>query len=321
MTGLVSYHLRIIMEALAPIRLSEYKGAAVRGAWIGALRRHYCTAPVRLSKAGSAHAEECPACSLIAAEDEERSRGRNPPRAYVIDPPLDTRTRYAPGDRLAFGLGIFSEAISLYPYLLTALSLMGDEGIGGRLSDNGGRRGRLALRQIQALNPLTREQVLLFQEGDSSAAGHLALPVTHELVLSEASRWPTDQITVRFLTPTRITAEGRLVQRADFVPIFQRLLERIIELWETYAGERPPLDAPVLLREAASIRCLADETHWVDLDSASERTGRRVPIGGIIGSATYTGNLAPLIPWLLWGKCLHVGKNAVKGDGWYELLP
>ena len=37
MAGLVTYHLRITMEAQTPVGLGEHKGAALRGALVGAL--------------------------------------------------------------------------------------------------------------------------------------------------------------------------------------------------------------------------------------------------------------------------------------------
>jgi hypothetical protein len=37
----------------------------------------------------------------------------------------------------------------------------------------------------------------------------------------------------------------------------------------------------------------------------------------MVGEAVFTGNLGPLREILVWGSLVHVGKNAVKGDGWY----
>jgi hypothetical protein len=28
---------------------------------------------------------------------------------------------------------------------------------------------------------------------------------------------------------------------------------------------------------------------------------------------------SPFWPWLVWGQFVHVGKDAVKGNGWYEI--
>jgi hypothetical protein len=316
-----TYHLRVTLCAETRVVLGEHRGAALRGALINALRRHYCTAPLLPVRdpARQAHIGECPVCRLVADEDPTRARGLNLPRPYVIDPPLDGHTTYLAGDLLTFRLGVFGDAVDLYPFLLTALLQMGHEGLGRPIHE--GRRGTLSVRRLEAVNPLTREQVILTGEGEEPIRAERALPVTHELVEREATRWPTDRITVRFLTPTRITADGRLVHSAQFQPFFQRLLERIIDLWRAYADSDPPLDAPTLIEQGTHIRLVSDETRWVEVESASGRTGKRIPIGGYMGSATYSGDLRPMIPWLLWGMCLHVGKNAVKGDGWFEMSP
>ena len=39
-----------------------------------------------------------------------------------------------------------------------------------------------------------------------------------------------------------------------------------------------------------------------------------------MGRAVYHGDLKPLLPWVLMGQSVHVGKSAVKGDGWYEVM-
>ena len=65
---------------------------------------------------------------------------------------------------------------------------------------------------------------------------------------------------------------------------------------------------------------MADErTRWVDVVSYSSRTRQRTPIGGLVGAVTLEGDLADLRELLVWGSLIHVGKNAVKGDGWYTI--
>src|SRR5205085_1936822 len=107
----------------------------------------------------------------------------------------------------------------------------------------------------------------IFTQGAKSASMQPALPVTPELIDREARRWPGDRITVRFLTPTRIVARGRLVRSAEFQPFFHRLLERTVELWTVYGDGAHPFDVVALRQQAASIECLVDETHWVDVES------------------------------------------------------
>jgi hypothetical protein len=62
-----------------------------------------------------------------------------------------------------------------------------------------------------------------------------------------------------------------------------------------------------------------DKTRWIDVVSYSSRSRQRTPIGGLVGQVTLAGDLALLRELLVWGSLIHVGKNAVKGDGWYTI--
>jgi hypothetical protein len=75
-----------------------------------------------------------------------------------------------------------------------------------------------------------------------------------------------------------------------------------------------------LVRSAAAVRTVAEETRWVELRSYSTRQRRATPIGGLVGSVAFsTDDWRPYLPWLVWGQFTHVGKDAVKGDGWYRV--
>ena len=43
-------------------------------------------------------------------------------------------------------------------------------------------------------------------------------------------------------------------------------------------------------------------------------------LGGVIVRWVLRGELTPLIPWLILGQCLHLGKNTTMGMGGYTLL-
>ncbi len=144
--------------------------------------------------------------------------------------------------------------------------------------------------------------------------------VTHEAVLRRAAAMgEPERIALHFLTPTRIIDQGRLVHRPEFRPLFQRLIERLSALWEHYGGASPPLEFAGLMDAAREVRTVEDATRWVDLESYSARRDVRTPIGGFVGRAVFEGPVASLLPWLIWGEYTHVGKNAVKGDGWYRI--
>ena len=74
-----------------------------------------------------------------------------------------------------------------------------------------------------------------------------------------------------------------------------------------------------VMAQAEAVRVVRDETRWVELASYSTRLGRTTPLGGLMGRVTFGGDLSPFAAWLVWGQFTHVGKDAVKGNGWYQL--
>jgi hypothetical protein len=135
------------------------------------------------------------------------------------------------------------------------------------------------------------------------------------------------RVTVEYLTPTRIrdrflgTGPDRTLAGPAFRPIFQRLLERLSALSWHFAETVLALDFGDLVRRAESVRLEVDETRWLELESQSLRQRHRYPSGGFVGRAVYQADdWTPFLPWLLWGQFTHVGKDAVKGNGWYRLV-
>jgi CRISPR/Cas system endoribonuclease Cas6 (RAMP superfamily) len=105
-------------------------------------------------------------------------------------------------------------------------------------------------------------------------------------------------------------------------PLNRRLLERLDALRGTYAGESPVPDREHLVALADGVRLVQDFTHWLEVKSRSQRLSRATHVSGFVGMATYEAEpetWEALLPYLLWGQEVHVGKNATKGDGWYEV--
>jgi hypothetical protein len=56
------------------------------------------------------------------------------PRPFVLEPPLETKREYLPGETLHFNLLLFGRAIQYLPYFIIVFREMGEEGLGkGRL--------------------------------------------------------------------------------------------------------------------------------------------------------------------------------------------
>jgi len=139
-------------------------------------------------------------------------------------------------------------------------------------------------------------------------------------VTTYAAAVPVDQITLAFHTPLRLIDNGHLVKRITLRPLIQRLMRRLDDLSLAYGGGALGIDFRGLLAVAEQVQTSNDQTRWIDLASYSSRQRTHTPIGGLVGRATFTGDLAPLRELLVWGSLIHVGKNAVKGDGWYAIV-
>ncbi len=316
-----AHHLTFRCRVVEPIVLREHKGSAIRGAIFGAVRYQFCVRKELESCHPCQLVANCPVSFLLATVDDNGRRGDDVPRPYTVQPPLGPAVQYAPGEPLEFGVTLYARALSHLPYLLVAVRNLERYGLGGRTPGPDGwwRRGGFRIERIVATDPLDGRTEVVMEEGDNLV--HVPdFGVTHEAVLRRAGAMAQpERVTVHFLTPTRLIEQGRLVQRPLFRPLFQRLVERLSSLWEQYAGASPPLDFASVMAAAERVRTVEDATRWVELESYSSRRNVRTPIGGFVGLATFEGPLAPLLPWLIWGEYTHVGKNAVKGDGWYRL--
>ncbi len=312
MFSLTLTHLRFTVEALTPVRLSGYNaGSQLRGALGNVMRRAYCAGDRR----DPAHTAACPVCWLLAANEhpgEER-------RGYALVPPLDPPDCYAPGERFSFGLTLFGNALRFLPYFVLAVPEMGRMGVGAG-------RGQFALRQVWAADPLFGDESQpVLAEGESLVYTP-TLMISAERVGEVAAQLAGHgRLSLNFLTPMRLVEDGQLSKVPDFGVFFARLLKRLDELNEQFAdGERRPLDEVNALHAFADrVRLIETQTRWVEVWSGSSRTGKETPLSGFVGLATYSAPSevwAPLLPWLIWGQGTQVGKDVVKGNGWYELV-
>jgi hypothetical protein len=356
MTTLTLTHLRFTCEAITPVDLPAYRaGSQLRGALGNVMRRAYC--PEAHFGAGRSptleHTSVCPVCWLMTANEhpgEER-------RGYALQPPVVYHGRspdgpYAPGERFDFGLTLYGDTLRLLPYFLLTVAEVGREGVGIG-------RGRFELRQVHATDPLgspsrnpqgVRQECVL-AEGDAlvrvptlrvDVAGVAAAADALAARLTAAGTTGAGRLRLRFVTPTRLVANGQLVKAPDFGVLFARLLERIDQLERQYAGgERspagggapmsgsPPADGrrdeterQALLACGDRVRLADSRTQWVEVRSGSTRRNEPTWISGFVGEAVYTAPpevWRPLLPWLVWGQVIQVGKDVVKGNGVYVI--
>lgn len=311
--GLCIFHLRFVLEARDPITFGRQAGAQLRGALYEALRVQHCAMSDSASGHMPQHAAHCPVCWLVAREDPAAQRGKDVPRPFSIRPPSDALSNYPRGCRVQFGVSLFgAQALSLLPYIMLAVPHMGEMGIGST-------RGRFALRAVEGVNLLTDGYEILMQP-TYRAVRQPRLWVDAAQIETASQRRSPQWLTVRFITPTRLMDKGEPAKRPDFSILLARTLERVDALQIEYGDATAVSPHEALMAAAKGIRLAQDNTQWQEIFSHSARAQSYSPISGITGEATYEGDLGQFLPWLLWGQCVQVGKNAVKGNGIVQIV-
>ncbi len=317
--SLTTHHLQFTARTLTLLALDAQSGAALRGALTTGLWERFCANKAASTCADCPLVRVCPVAALVAPMREEGQKGSDQrPRPYVMQPPTTTERRYEPGETLVFGMGLFGMAADLFPYLVLAAQSLAEQGLGRKLPELGYRRGILRVEEIAAISPLTGERRVLYRHGQPQVQAP-GLPITAAEVQAYAATLPTDRLTLRLHTPLRLIDDQRLVKQFALRPLVQRLLRRLGDLSIAYGSGDLTLDFPTLLAQAEQVQVVDDQTRWLDVVSYSTRQRRSTPIGGLIGAATVGGNLASLRELLVWGMLVHVGRNVVKGDGWYSI--
>lgn len=312
-----THHLRFTVRAMTDVRLAEQPGKEVRGALTTAIWRRFCVNPEAPTCAGCALVRQCPVAVLVAPlRDEDQKGSDQGVRPYVIQPPLEQQGYVAAGSLFEFGMSLFGAAADLFPFVVRGALDLQQDGLGQR--GEYGKRGRVRVERIVAVSPLSGARMGLYEAG-KPLVQMPGLPIGAGEVQAYAAQLPTDRVTLLLHTPMRLMDDGQLVRRLTLRPLIQRLMRRLDDLHRSYGGGALELDFRRLLAQAAAVRVVADETRWVDVVSYSGRARRSTPIGGLVGRVAFVGDVADLRVLLVWGMLVHVGKNAVKGDGWYTL--
>jgi hypothetical protein len=280
--------LRATLRAEEPARLPPFQGSMLRGAFGHALRRAVCVM-------GPAQpCETCTArqvCAYTRIFETFVEGEVLPPflkgidqavRPYVFEP-QESPPELAPGETLSFDLLLFGRAAEYQAYAAVALERMAEAGLAA------GRR-RFSLASLEPLPGST----------------HPAAPLPHP-----------EKLTLRFPTPLRIKVRGHF---ADRPPSFRTLafhtIRRVLEMaWFHVPGAEVDWDFRPFLDRADAIRTTAADLRWHDWERWSNRQNAAMKLGGLVGTMTLEGELAPFAELLRLAEVVHVGKGATFGLG------
>ena len=152
-------------------------------------------------------------------------------------------------------------------------------------------------------------------------------------VLSAATETPAQpnqantHITLRWLTPLRLQHQGKPVfkpQQLDASGLVRALLRRQMQ-WQQITDQKRDAatsSQPDLMDQAQACTLGTRNLQWHDIQRHSGTQNQKLPLGGLIGSATLSGPsvaLHRMLPLLQMGEQLQIGKETVMGLGRYRL--
>jgi len=306
------FHLSAVDEMVLP----SYKGSVLRGGFGSVFRQIVCC---------QRQQERCTSCTLrhvcaypllfepSAPPGSDALRTHEAiPRPFVLEPPLDRRRGYAPGEGLTFGLTLVGKATHYLPYFIVAFLRLGEIGLGRA-------RARYSLQRVEAVHPPTGQITPIYEKGLLLAEGREG-EVSCAEIAQAANVENAGPRTLRFLPPTRLKHEGRYVEQPEFHVVFRALLRRISSLSYFHCGERWETDYRGWVESARQVHTARARAGWVDWERYSTRQRQRMNLGGIIGEMTYEGKLGPFVPLLALGQYIHVGKACTFGNGQYAMV-
>lgn len=314
----------LVLQAKTEINLPPYKGSTFRGAFGVAFRRVVCA----LKK------ESCDECLLNrrcvysyifeSRPDEDIhifGRVSSIPRPFVIEPPVQTKTLFGPGESIAFNLLLIGRAIEYLPYFIYAFDELGSIGIGKG-------RGKFILKEIFNVTDGKRTRIYSVDSKTvlSPDSSEIDLKTSIENVLNGSGYTQEGtSITLRFETPTRIKYQRHLTKDLQFHILIRQLLRRIFLLWHFHCegdGTRKELRDyhRVMINTAQTVSIKNSTLYWHDWQRYSYRQGMKIRMGGFIGEINYEGVLSPFMPFLHAGEILHVGKGTTFGLGKYKIV-
>lgn len=297
-------------------------GALLRGVFGAALRQGVCSTglprctecPLRASCAYPAVFETPPAPTQFAQRFEQV------PNPYVIEPPAGP-TKLRSGAPLVFHMVLLGQET------LGRLALVHGAWQRALAAGLGQRRVAGRLVAVDTIAPDGRIQPLLDDARRHITARPDELPRL-DLPLLQLTHGHTQHpapqaLRLELLSPVRLQRDGKPLRPAELTPraFLSALLRRLNLVLDLHLGIRPaPFDARALLAQAERIEHDAGALRWVELGRYSARQDRSFPQGGLLGPWLWRGELGDLLPWLLLGQWLHVGKGATAGLGAYRVL-
>ena len=348
-TASFNFHLM----ALEPIILPPYKGSTLRGGFGYAFKRIVCA--IRDKECPDCLLKEKCVYSYVfetspPSDTKIMRKYKSAPHPFVIEPPSERRRGYKPGDEINFGLILIGRAIDYLPYFIYTFDELGRIGIGKgkakyelkdvrcdgqHIYDSKSKTLKSFSPSIISLPFDPETEIPPLTRGDKEGLSNNS-PLENSF-----SKYPTleksisnypplakggeegfedTQLTLDFLTPTRILYDSHLTLDLVFHILIRNLLRRLSLLYYFHCGGDPSeWDFKGIIEIAKDVKVKKQALTWHDWERYSTRQDTRMKMGGFVGNISFEGNIEPFMQLIKAGEILHVGKGTSFGLGKYRI--
>jgi hypothetical protein len=323
---------RFFLRASDILILPPYKGSTFRGAFGITLKRIVCP-DIKRKCDGCSSREKCiysyifetPVHHHIVAGKEKPpllDKYPSAPHPFIIDPPLERRREYRPGDLLPVDVTLIGNAVEYLPYIIYTFEEMGRRGIGKGF-------GTYIVESVESINENGKGTEIfsvsnrtLWEKGTLLSLKNLIPPILQDESSVERNNELPDShlLILEFQTPVRIKSNGKLVATLPFSILITNLLRRFTLLGYFHCGVQLRMNHNMVIDISKSIRMEKNGLRWHDWKRFSKRQEELLQMGGLVGIVQYNGAMESFLPLILLGKHLHLGKGTAFGLGKYRML-
>ncbi len=306
--------------------LPEYKGSTFRGVFGHIFKDVMCIS----------HTGECSSCSFDKvcmfkkifdspppANSQKLRNYSAVPHPYIIEPPLDQKNFYKKDEIIKFSLILIGQAISLFPYFAYSFGLAGKKGIGRQ------KKGKFIITKI--INDKDGE-LLYYYKNDELKSIDDTYSIEDFIPENKSENF---SVSLRFITPTRIMFNEKLVSEPEFHMYVRNALRRISNLnffhcvnlndkdskKSTSNNDYLPeleLDFNHYIEKSMSVNS-KKSLKWYSLDRYSNRQKTHMKLSGFIGDLSFEKVPFEYLWIIKLGELVHIGKNTTFGHGQYSI--
>ena len=290
----ISFYLQPLEDMLLPFN----KASMFRGGFGHIFKRLNCVN----KKAGVC--SDCPlkdSCSYSYIF--ESSGGSDIPNPYIFETAFNDKREYLENEIINFDLLLFGKASQYAPFFIFSFVELGQCGLTKKLF-------KYKVKEV-----LDFDKSIVF-DGNKIIAKAKTIKADALIVPSHN----ISRVEMNFLTPLRLTENGKLLSKPTFEHIVKAATRRINSVTKYHCGGDIPVKNYLdLINKSHSVSVLSSGLKWVEWTRHSNRQKTKMQFGGLLGSIIFEGDLTEFMPYLVLAQTLHIGKSCVFGLGKFEL--